>query len=272
MKRNVMHSKFNDRLHYSWSPIDEEKPGKHGRFGVYYGRDLDREIGGSLHGEYHTWRPLYLMGAALEVNQNADEPIAVSLYLWPFSLYLHVDTPVMKWLTRKLAGRGWNSEREIALKVSSRYERGTMRWSVWHPVDSWSSGTPRWRNGHFNIVDVLLGHRDMRWEPVETVDVSIPMPERWYPATVEMRDHVSWRRRLPFLRHRHRCCNVEIPGGIGFPGKGENAWDCGDDAIFSLSGPAQTVEDAVGKVVSSVLRNRKRYGGSYTFTPKGGAA
>jgi len=134
-------------------------------------------------------------------------------------------------------------------------------------VHSWHSKTPRWRYGHFDLADFLIGRRDMRWESVSKQDVSIPMPERWYDATVEIRDHVSWRKRLPWLTRRVRCANIDIPGGIGVPGKGENAWDCGDDAIFAMSCSADTVEDAIGKVVASVLHDRKRRGGSYLFTP-----
>ena len=48
---------------------------------------------------------------------------------------------------------------------------------------------------------------------------------------------------------------------IPHPGKGENSWDCGEDAIHSLTCQASTTHDAVGEIVKAVLRSRYRYGG-----------
>jgi hypothetical protein len=51
---------------------------------------------------------------------------------------------------------------------------------------------------------------------------------------------------------------LDIPGGIPHNGKGENSWDCGDDGLWGCGG--DTVEEAIGHAVSSVLRSRRRYG------------
>jgi hypothetical protein len=261
-----MYSKFGNRVSYCWRQHNDRRKGRSGRLGIYYGRDLDHTISGAISAEYCVLDPVYLLGGRIEFRQDED-PLSISIWVWPFSLYLRVDTPVAKRIARRLTTRTWGGEREVAVHISPRSERATVRWSLWHPVHSWHSNTPRWRNGSWDLLDAVLGRRDMRWESIETVTVSIPMPERSYEANIEMRDHVSWRRRMSFRTQRHRCANVAIPGGIGHPGKGENAWDCGDDATFGMSCPAQTVEEAIGKVVASIYRDRKRYGGSYTFTP-----
>lgn len=268
-KTNRMYSAFGGKVHYCRSTIESRKGGANGRLGIYYGPNLDRDIVGKINIEYHTRKPVYLFGGHVSIDQYADEPVNIGLYLWPFSLYLNIETPVTKWLARRLTKAGAYEDREIAVHVCSGESLGTVRWNFWTPDSMWSAKTPKYRNGSFNIVDFVLGRREMRWEHVSNADVLIPMFEKTYPATVEMRDHVSWRRRLPFLQRRLRCADVDIPGGIGFPGKGENAWDCGDDAIFAMSCPAETPEEAVGKVVASVLRNRRNYGGSYTFEPQG---
>lgn len=272
MKPNVMYSKFGNRLNYCWRQHnDRRKKGKEGRLWIYYGSDLDHKIGGTIHLEYCVLDPVYLLGGGIEFGYG-DEPIGIDLWVWPLSLYLRIDSPLARRITNRVAKPTYDGERETAVHIAPRGDRSTIRWSIWHPVHSWSSGTPRWRNGHFDLVDFLLGRRDMRWETVSTHSVLIPMPERSYPATVEMRDHVSWRKRLPFQTRRVRCADVEIPGGIGFAGKRENAWDCGDDAIFAMSCGAETVDEAIGKVVASVYRNRMKYGGSYSFTPIDNAA
>ena len=64
-----------------------------------------------------------------------------------------------------------------------------------------------------------------------------------------------------------RQAKVEIldKGGIPCPGKGESEWDCGDNNLQSLHCNAETVEEAIGHVVASVLRTRKRHAGSHTY-------
>lgn len=255
-----MYSALGGRVQYSRSRDDDKRRGHHGRLGIYYGRDLDRAVDGKVNVEYHTWDPVYALGADIEFWPD-EEPVKLSFSFWPFSLYLSFDTPLAKRIARNVTKASWDGEREIALHISSRDEWDVVAWSLWHPIHSWSSTTPKWRNGRWHLMDAMLGRREMRWEPIETVAVSIPMPEGAYDATVEMRDHVSWRKRLPFWTSRLRCARVEIPGGIAEPGKGENAWDIDDDAMLSMSCPAQSVEDAIGKAVASVLSRRYRYGG-----------
>ncbi|HXI16285.1 MAG TPA: hypothetical protein VNM48_07925, partial [Chloroflexota bacterium] len=74
----------------------------------------------------------------------------------------------------------------------------------------------------------------------------------------------TWgRRRWPHwpLTRRMVRADVQVPEGVPHPGKGENAWDCGEDATYALTCAEQTPEAAVGRLVESVLRDRRRYGG-----------
>jgi hypothetical protein len=50
---------------------------------------------------------------------------------------------------------------------------------------------------------------------------------------------------------------------IPVPGKGENAWDMEDDAIHSMGCVANSVDDAIIKLLNSVNRDRVRYGGAH---------
>lgn len=54
---------------------------------------------------------------------------------------------------------------------------------------------------------------------------------------------------------------------IPVPGKGENSWDCDDDAIHSSHGPHSTVHQAVAALVASVYRDRTRYGSGPEWQP-----
>lgn len=50
---------------------------------------------------------------------------------------------------------------------------------------------------------------------------------------------------------------VECPSGMQIPGKGENGFDCGEDAIYAASFVAETVKEAVRKFMDDVRRTRK---------------
>lgn len=56
---------------------------------------------------------------------------------------------------------------------------------------------------------------------------------------------------------------------LPIPGKGENAWDCDDDAIFGMTVNADTLEDAARSLVDSVCKTRLQYGGATWQPPEG---
>ena len=108
------------------------------------------------------------------------------------------------------------------------------------------------------LLDVFLGRAKYSAVELEKVETSIPMPERSYPCTVTMQ-RAEWRRpRWPFVRRVLRA-EVEIPGGVPHPGKGTESYNCGDDGLYGLTAPAQSVEDAIGMCVANVLDKRRRY-------------
>lgn len=157
-------------------------------------------------------------------------------------------------------------------------------WSVWHPQHEWKKGTPKWRNGSFHWWDWLTGKPVHSSEVTEgPVDVVIPMPEGGYRATVTIKRSTWNRPRWPWPQE-HYGYEVDVlsrpgpdgpylPEGTGprtngyipVPGKGENSWDCGGDGIFAMSGPGKTVEKAIGDVVASALRDRKRHAGRHDY-------
>lgn len=220
------------------------------------------------------WHVGWRTAAALAVQLDQSE---VMLHMaWPFAaLFLTITASWLRpWLERILPGYWFDpstyqhfdkpgqnrlkvcQETEIAVK----WHDGGLWWSLWHPTMEWSAGTPKWRNGHFDPADFLLGRHTYSSEELSTENVEVPMPERTYAGTVTLtRD--TWKRpRWPFGRSIYRA-NIEVDGGVPHPGKGENSWDCGEDATYSMTCPARTAEDAVGALVKSVLSSRRQYGG-----------
>ena len=111
---------------------------------------------------------------------------------------------------------------------------------------------------------MLLGEALYDEEPVgESETIEVAMPEGVYRLKVSQRDRVWTRPRWPgeWLRVRDVEIDVVDEGGIPVPGKGENSWDIGDDAVFSCSFPGESVNPAVQRFVCGIHERRLRYGG-----------
>lgn len=166
-----------------------------------------------------------------------------------------------------------------------RFHDRIVWWTLWHDKHSYSSDTPRWRNGSFHWWDWLTGKPVLNRELIEgPVGVTIPMPEGGYQATAKI-ERSTWKRpRWPWPQVHYgydvdvisrpgpdspytpELVDGERPSGyIPVPGKGENAWDCGPDGTFSMSGPGRTIEAAIGDVVAQALRERKRHAGRHDY-------
>ena len=88
---------------------------------------------------------------------------------------------------------------------------------------------------------------------------SLP-PEGTYQAHAVLEELVWSRPR--WFKERMTRVDFEIPNGIPHAGKGENSWDCGDDATFGMStGECKSIPEGIGKLVGSCLQTRIRYGG-----------
>jgi hypothetical protein len=140
------------------------------------------------------------------------------------------------------------------------FDKGVW-WQIWHPEHSWSNQTPRWRHGAWHPLDTLLGDTTYSGREISTSNVLIPMPEGTYPATVALTEH-SWKRpRAWWTSVQLRQARIEMITPIPHPGKGENSYDCEDDATYSLTTEARNEAEAIGAMVATVMRSRQKYGG-----------
>ena len=160
---------------------------------------------------------------------------------------------VSLWLSTELIrGQG---HKELSLKIHD----WSIWWNLWTSSMEWSSQTPRWRNGCFHILDFLFGKNKYVREIIEERDVQIPMPEGNYDAHIKFCKDV-WKRSRGFSKTILRI-DADIPKGIPHAGKGENSWDCGDDATFGMCCTANSIVEGVGEIVKSCLKTRVRCGG-----------
>lgn len=192
--------------------------------------------------------------------------------LWPVGVYWHL---------------GWKPSREIIKAVGLKPTEGreirvtftlddesvnhiNLHWSLWCPPGEWHSGTPYWRSGAFYPISAIFGksvfHSRDIGRPLVTV---IDLPEGEYPVKVTTSIDTWTRPRWPGNWQQVTRYKVEVmpdekgkDRGAPVPGKGENSWDCGEDAIYSLTTCARDEFDALQKFRDDVLKTRQKRGGN----------
>lgn len=247
---------------WHWQNLNEDKRGNargrfpwHGRASVHFRGAWDGHTR-SVEWVFAKWTGL---AAKLELSGDDDKNLQLALSFLVGSLYMGVGLPGKHWLRRRLP-------QEEGRRIGFYIHENSFRLSLWDR-DGWSKGDPKWWSTHIFLDDFFLGPATYERTVLEEADVLIPMPERSYPAKVKLLE-VTWSRPRWFTKKMLKC-DVDIDGGIPTPGKGENSWDCGQDATFGISCAASTVHEAISKVVASVLRDRERRGGrNWTPTPK----
>lgn len=161
--------------------------------------------------------------------------------------------------------RGYeHNTREFGLSVYDGHV--SLRWNH-HDSGEWYSDKQKNKAVNpgfyksFFWKDKVFGHAKYDTVTLQEEQTKIPMPEGNYDAVVRI-ERATWKRpRWPFAQVVYRA-NINVENNpIPHPGKGENSWDCEDDATFSLSTPAKTISEAVSAMVESILERREKYGG-----------
>lgn len=245
-------------LWWHWSNENEDDRGEVVGSGLWHGRawfNYDPEDGRpgpakALALEWCLGRFSKMCGLSIGRDDGERELVASIRLPHLFSLYVSV---------RGLLGRlEYGSSRELSVSIHD----GSVWWRVWADPDSWESTRPRWRDGSWNLLDALLGKVSVETRVLEVRQVEIPFPERTYRATVTLQAKLERRPRWPGVWGRWRGADIEPEVPVPEPGKGENSWDCGQDACYAMwTGGVRDIHEAVERFRSSILRTRERRGG-----------
>ena len=263
MKPNTMYERtiLGREVSWTWYPEDDNGPmRKHGRLIVRIG-DGESPRPTRLRFEYAI--PSRSCGVSLRFKDEDD--VFVSSCFPPVALYLGAESRLLRRIADRVRallpsdmGTTYGG-REFSLRI--------FDWAIWWNLgiddSGWTSTRPRWRDGNWHPI----GHNQRLTEPevIEEREVLVPMPERSYRGKATLTRSLWGFSGLPrlFAKNGHTVAIDMLEGEqIPFPGKGENSWDCDEDAAFVHSGPAQTIEEGIGRLVGSVLRSRKRHGGA----------
>lgn len=212
---------------------------------------------GCIHTEISWWSHWCHLGVSSD-----DEGWTLHAALPPIAIWLVFDWCGL-WLPQRLVDLTWETPpRQVWLPEGRTCDISFSNWTLqivpWGKVMEWASKDPWWVHGvRIDFKNLLLGRERCDASVLqENIPVLVPMPEGVY-AAVAKRERRTWKRPRWFASTRDSVW-LEIPKGIPHAGKGENSWDCGDDGLFGIGG--DTLEDAIGNAVKSVLRDRKRYG------------
>lgn len=255
-------------MHFHWQNLNEKPAGRRGT-GLRHGRAFWHFEHGRVHCEWVLGRLGFHLG--FEAN---DEGVLFTLDVPLATLYLGVED--FKWLRRlqpkeyrattypPLAPGYWTPKHR---RSQIAIHGGGLWFTLWGDPDSWTRRLPWWSAGvHLDFRDFLFGRAAYSKRVLSVTETVVPMPERAYPCTVTLEES-TWTRPRWFPLRR-LFAEVDVPGGIVHPGKGENSYDIDDDATYSLSCGASTVEEAVAAMVKSVMRDRRRHGGSVNWQPR----
>ena len=124
---------------------------------------------------------------------------------------------------------------------------------------NWKKGDRFWC---FNPKDFILGKMVYTEVTVEEIEVGFALPERTYMIKIKRYWGVWRRRRFPWRPCTFRLLRVNMTPDkpIPVPGKGESAWDQGDNPIMNATHPAKTIGEALGSLYDTINRSRTRHG------------
>ena len=222
---------------------------------------------------YVEWvvRPRMRGGIWLAFDSGDDEQIRFGFGI-PLLITIYMGIGRFDALMR-LLGLTWpqvrdKRSRDWKRELSANWHNGALWLCLWDNPDETSRHD---RQYCINPANILFGRSKYSESPRETHTASLTLPEGTYPLVVELYK-ATWKRpRWPRSVSTQRADVDAGKNGIQIPGKGENDWDCDDDAVFSMTCPAATVEQAVETLRALILRDRKRYGGP-NWQPEAGDA
>lgn len=193
-----------------------------------------------------------MLGEETDLMFHIKIPALFYFYL-SFEHFLKWKGRIWQWLDKK----GMDQHgRSIGFRIMDK--------SIWIDLFRDDSGWAKKYKGLWIVlhpIDRLLGKMQHSKEILESnIPVQVPMPEGIYNGVVQLTRDIWKRPRWPFKTVTYYS-EIKVPGGVPFPGKGENSYDCGEDAIMSTSAKGQRASDAVSNMVKSVLRNREKNGG-----------
>lgn len=192
---------------------------------------------------------------------DSDRDIDFSIRIPGFGLYLSLEgilpfqffNPGSKYPSSRMLSVAWHSE-SLWFCLWADPDETDYRVPFWHPCSK--NRTPV-----IHPLDILFGKLEFSSEKLDEQPGEVVLPEGTYPVQVVLEKRTWQRPRLPWKKKTRISTEVISAHGLPIPGKGENGWDCGEDAYYSVGTSETTLEGAVRVAAEKVLETRRSRGG-----------
>src|SRR5664279_501473 len=166
-------------------------------------------------------------GFSFDMDQGEGQLVA-AVHAW-WSLYVTYEGPHVSKLLRKMKGYD-GRDTHLYWIPKEHYVSGAL----WDDSEgSWEKGK-KYRRFHWTYLDTIFGKAKHNLEIVREEDIKIVMPEGTYDGHAKF-ERRTWRRPRSLRTLTREYWDIDVPKGLPVPGKGENSWDCDDDAIYGSS-------------------------------------
>jgi hypothetical protein len=206
------------------------------------------------------------VGASVSLVDDCEGGLRASIGLGPMRLFLGTEHRAARALATRLApymGKDFygRSAAKLGAELYAMDGDAIARLYLGGNVDSGAGPSH-----YYNLKDVLLG------QPVYTPGEgpaelrTIHLAEGPYVLSLRKSESTWKRPRWPGTKRSRSfewsvVSNPEGRTGLPVPGKGENSYDCDEDAVFGGSIPARNADEACGRIVGSVMHDRARRAG-----------
>ncbi len=203
---------------------------------------------------------------------------------------IHIGFGIGIWLTfTDLLPKSWYPSYETKeygnlpteKEISLRFHHWSLWWCLWKDDSSWKSTDNKWQSNNINFERLLKGKHTCKWEELEKDIFTISMIEGNYSTESVKKLRIdSWQRWFTKksisyeVKSGYYEANEFIECPIPIQGKGENSWDCGENARYSSSFPSTIIKPEIKNCLQACLHfeqgvklDRVRYGGK-NWIPK----
>jgi hypothetical protein len=221
---------------------------KHGRGSTWFYADkanLDKDNPlGNVSYEWSLFKKQSSIGTSFDYDNNEGE-FTLSIRIPMFGIYVSVDAPEA--IRKKL---GYRDGRQLGFSIHN----GTVWFKLWCDPHAWSKAPfsradSHLRQPNFHYVDFILGKEKHRSIVMERQSGDLNL-DNGYQVYCELEVHEVTRSRWPFPKRYSRVM-INIPEGIPIPDDEEE-----DEAVYSFSTTANTINDGAYKLIEHIKRKR----------------
>ena len=207
----------------------------------------------SLEWNLGRWAPSYYF----EFENAIEKQFSLGFWLIGMQLYVSLESPKIYKLLKQ------SPSKILPGRLCLYYYNNALWFSLWG--DSWESNRddPWWRKMYsFHFDDFFLGKSMYSCTEGVPLFELFEMDGKSYlcKATAQTQTWKRPRWRASLRKSIKISFDEQTSNPPEFSGKGENSWDCGDDAIWCSSYNSDCIRGAVDLYKQDVMKNREKYG------------